>query len=126
MCIRNYSRWSIVGLLVASVGLGAHANAQAARYSVTDLGTLGGATSKGYGVNASGQVTGEAATAEGEFHAFLYANGVMRDLNSIIDSTTGVHVTLISGKGINDHGWIVANGIDSRTGDTHAYLLSKR
>lgn len=120
-----YSRWSIAGLLVALIGLGTPANAQAQRCSVTDLGTLGRATSKGYGINASGQVTGEAVTAGGVFHAFLYANRVMRDLNSMIDPAIAAYVILFSGKGINDDGWIVANGIDSRTGKTHAYLLSK-
>ena len=120
-----YSCWSIAGLLVALIGLGTPANAQAPRFSVTDLGTLGGGTSKGYGINASGQVTGEAVTAGGVFHAFLYAKRVMRDLNSMIDPVIAAHVTLFSGKGINDDGWIVANGVDSRTGMTHAYLLSK-
>jgi hypothetical protein len=58
-------------------------------------------------------------------HAFPYANGVMRDLNSMIDPAIAVYVSLISGKAINVDGWIVANGVDSRTGETHAYLLSK-
>jgi probable HAF family extracellular repeat protein len=164
-----YSCWRIAGLLVALIGLGTPANAQAPRYSVTDLGTLGGGTSKGYGINASGRVTGEAVTAGGVFHAFLYTPGsgmtdlgtlgggsstgyainasgqvtgeavtpggalhaflyakrAMRDLNSMIDPAIAAQVTLFSGRGINDDGWIVANGVDSRTGVTHAYLLSK-
>ena len=168
--MRNYSTLSIAGLLVALIVLGAPANAQAQRYSVTDLGTLGGGTSKGYGINASGQVTGEAVTAGGVFHAFLYtpgsgitdlgtlgggsstgyainasgqvtgvavtaggtlhaflySNHVMRDLNSLIDPALVVYVTLDSGKAINDDAWIVANGVDSRSGKTHAYLLSKQ
>ena len=90
-----------------------------------DLGTLGGGTSTGYAINASGQVTGVAVTANGQLHAFLYSNRAMRDLNSLIDPAIAVHVTLDSGKGINDNGRIVANGVDSRTGETHAYLLSK-
>jgi hypothetical protein len=32
----------------------------------------------------------------------------MRDLNSMIDPATAVHVTLISVRGTNDDGWIVA------------------
>jgi hypothetical protein len=48
----------------------------------------------------------------------------MRDLNSLIDPAMATYVTLFSGKGI-DAGWIVANGIDSRTGETHAYQLSR-
>lgn len=81
-----------------------------------DLGTLGGATSYGRGVNASGQVTGEAVTKDGVFHAFLYSNHAMRDLNSLIDPALAAYVTLDSGKAINDHAWIIANGVDSRTG----------
>jgi probable HAF family extracellular repeat protein len=136
-----YFRWGIAGLLVALIGLRTPANAQTQRYSVTDLGTLGGGTSKGYGINARGQVTGEAVTsggvfhadgqitgeavtADGVIHAFLYTKRGMRDLNSMIDPGIAAYVSLFSGKGIND-GWIVANGVDSRTGKTHAYLLSK-
>jgi len=89
-----------------------------------DLGTLGGGSSTGYAINADGQVTGEAVTAGGDIHAFLYTKRGMRDLNSMIDPAIAAYVTLFSGKGIND-GWIVANGVDSRTGKTHAYLLSK-
>jgi probable HAF family extracellular repeat protein len=117
-------RWSIAGLLVALVELGTPANAQAPRYSVTDLGALGGGTSTGYAINTDGQVTGEAVTAGGVIHAFLYTKRGMRDLNSMIDPAVAAYVTLLSGKGINK-GWIVANGVDSRTGKTHAHLLSK-
>ena len=160
---------AISGVLAALIGLEAPASAQAPRYSVTDLGTLGGGTSNGYGINASGQVTGQAVTAGGAFQAFLYTHGsgmsdlgtlgggestgyainasgqvageavtasgvthgflypdrVMRDLNSMIDPAIAVYVMLDSGKAINDADWIVANGVDSRTGKTHAYLLSK-
>ena len=46
-------------------GLGLTGISQAAnptQYSLTDLGTLGGSTSLGYGINARGQVTGTAST----------------------------------------------------------------
>jgi probable HAF family extracellular repeat protein len=82
--MRNYSRGSIAGLLVALIALGTPADAQAQRYSVTDLGTLGGGTSKGYGINASGQVTGEAVIAGGVFHAFVFTpGGGMTDLGTL-------------------------------------------
>lgn len=123
--VRHYSRWSIAGLFVALIGLGTPANAQAPRYLVTDLGTLGGGSSKGYGINARGQVTGEAVTADGTLHAFLYSNHMMRDLNSLIDPALAAYVILDSGKAINDDVWIIANGVDSRTSEVHAYLLSK-
>ena len=40
-------------------------------YDVTNLGTLGGAQSRAYGLNELGQVVGESDTASGESHAFL-------------------------------------------------------
>lgn len=43
-----------------------------ARYTVTDVGTLGGATSEAFGLSASGQVVGQSETADGRRHAFLY------------------------------------------------------
>ena len=41
-------------------------------YSVTDLGTLGGSGSAGYGVNNNGQVTGSSRIASGQGRGFLY------------------------------------------------------
>jgi probable HAF family extracellular repeat protein len=91
---------------------------------VTDLGTLGGATSTGYAINARGQVTGESVTADGATHAFLYRDGKIRDLNAMLDRRTAAHVMLTSGRGINDAGWILARGTDSRSGEMHTYVLT--
>jgi len=49
----------------------------------------------------------EAVTAAGVVHAFLYADRLVRDLNSMIDPPLRVHVPLISGNGTNDDGLIV-------------------
>ena len=90
------------------------------------LGTLpGGANSIGYALNATGQVVGSSDfTGSTTTHAFFY-NGVMTDLNSLVSSTDPLQpfVTLSSGVAINDSRLILANGVDSRTGATHAYLL---
>jgi probable HAF family extracellular repeat protein len=72
-----------------------------------DLGTLGGSSSIGLGINNLGQVTGSATTAAGLGHAFLYRDGQMIDLNNVIDPALGV--TLFNAQGINDEGQIVAN-----------------
>ena len=40
--------------------------------TMTDLGTLGGATSWAYGINNRGQVVGYSETASGEMRAFLW------------------------------------------------------
>ena len=55
--------------------------AASSKYTIQDLGTLGGTYSEGFGINASGQVVGDTATASGSGHAFLYSGGVMFDLN---------------------------------------------
>jgi len=94
--------------------------------ATVNLGTLpGGKNSTGYAINASGQIVGSSdfggATAT---HGFYY-NGVMTDLNAIISATDPLqpYVTLTDARGINDGRLIVANGVDSRTGQPHAYLL---
>src|SRR5262249_909570 len=51
-------------------------------YTFTDLGTLGGPTSYANDTNASGQIVGEATTAAGDSHAFLWNNGTMTDLGT--------------------------------------------
>ncbi len=53
-------------------------------YAIRDLGTLGGANSRAYDVNAEGWVVGEAETTNGNVHAFLWnpTNG-MTDLGTL-------------------------------------------
>jgi len=94
--------------------------------TTTSLGTLpGGANSIGYDINATGQVVGSSDFNGGAAtHAFFY-NGLVIDLNDIISSTDALRpfVTLTRAVAINDNRLILANGIDSRTHDAHAYLL---
>jgi probable HAF family extracellular repeat protein len=84
---------------------------------VQDLGTLGGAYySTALGINNIGQIVGNSNSA-----AFLYSNGVMRDLNNLIDPTLGW--SLRNANAINDFGQIVGRSIDAN-GITHAFLLT--
>jgi probable HAF family extracellular repeat protein len=55
--------------------------AASSKYTIQDLGTLGGTYSEAFGINASGQIVGDTATASGSGHAFLYSGGTMFDLN---------------------------------------------
>src|SRR5947207_13764045 len=73
---------SPVILTAALLAHGAPANAQG-RASFSGLGTLGGSYSIGYGVNATGQVTGYSATSGGLGHAFLYSGSSMQDLGTL-------------------------------------------
>src|SRR5262249_44023869 len=72
--------------------------------AMADLGTLGGPSSLGFGINASGQVTGysDAATNAPGVHAFLYSGtpgsgGAMADLGTLGGPTS-------EGFGVNDSG----------------------
>jgi|HubBroStandDraft_1064217.scaffolds.fasta_scaffold112893_1 probable HAF family extracellular repeat protein len=56
----------------------------ATRYAVTDLGTLGGTSSVGLGINAAGRVAGSAnLTTGGPQHAFLWHDGNLKDLGTL-------------------------------------------
>ncbi len=69
-------------------------------YTVTDLGTLGGAFGEARALNNSGQVVGASSLSNGELHAFLYSDGRMIDLG-------------IPGAGVcNGSGWAEATGIN--------------
>ncbi len=84
------------------------------------LGTLGGNYSVGYGINSLGQVVGTAALADNRDHAFLYSDGMMTDLNTLIAPASGL--TLTYANAINNAGWIVGFGENS-VGEERAYLL---
>ena len=97
---------------------------------LTDLGTLPGYDfrSVGTGINSAGQVIGEsfkddtdASSPIFSTHPFLYSNGVMTDLNSLIASGSGF--TLYYADGISNTGFITGTGIDA-AGVEHAFLLS--
>lgn len=93
---------------------------------MTDLGTLpGDSGSSADSINVSGQIVGTSQSDTAK-RAFLYQNGQMYDLNSLIDPAsqlTGL-VSLQEAVGISANGWIAVNGTDSRDpGWTRAFLL---
>ena len=96
--------------------------------NATDLGTLPGDDSSfGLAINDYGQVVGYSlsSTGNGVGTAFLYENGQMLNLNSLIDPNSGIapYVTLIQGVGITNTGNIVAWGTDNRYPDETITVL---
>jgi probable HAF family extracellular repeat protein len=69
---------------------------------LTNLGTLGGASSSAAAINNTGQVVGSASTSEHQTHAFLFNEGTMRDLGTLIGPAA-----YSAASDINDKGQIV-------------------
>jgi len=87
-----------------------------------DLGTLPGDTiSEGLGINDEGQVVGESC-ADATFsvcRAFLWQNGVMTDLNTLVPPGS---LSLIFANDINSSGEITGGAFNPATGDAPAFL----
>jgi probable HAF family extracellular repeat protein len=73
----------IVTSIAASTLLAGLATAQPPRYTVTDLGTLGGTFSIPFGINSAGRVAGGATLPGGSLHPFLWDDGHMTDLGTL-------------------------------------------
>jgi probable HAF family extracellular repeat protein len=56
----------------------------AQQLSITDLGTLGGDQSSAEDINKVGQIVGTSKTASGVRHAFLWQDGEMKDLGTLL------------------------------------------
>jgi probable HAF family extracellular repeat protein len=86
-----------------------------------DLGLLPGSTySEAFGLNDHGDVVGQSSTTEVQ-RAMIYSHGVMTDLNSLIDPSSGWF--LLEGDGINDLGQITGYG--RLNGQGHGFLLTR-
>ena len=93
-----------------------------------DLGTLGeGLTSSASDINELNQVVGSSWTLARltsiyrpkDYHAFIWEENQMTDLNSKIFADSGWVLT--GATAINDHGDIVGNGLKS--GKEHGFVL---
>ena len=83
------------------------------RYTVQDLGTLGGTFSLAGGINNKGEVVGPSFSAPGPTsgspRAFLWRNGIMHDLNALVPPDSPLY--LLVAYGINDSGEIAGFGV---------------
>ena len=87
---------------------------------LTDLGTLGGATSTALDINNRDVIVGTSTTAAGATHAVVWQGGTITDLNTRLPAGSGFVLTRANA--INDRGEIV--GVGTFNGADHAFLLS--
>jgi probable HAF family extracellular repeat protein len=106
------NRWNFFPLLLL-MAFCAHAQT----FTIRDLGTLGGANSRAYDVNAAGWVVGEAETSNGLLHAFLWTptNG-MTDLGTLGGEVSRAYA-------LNDRGLVVGEA-DTADGRMLAFQWS--
>ena len=87
-----------------------------------DIGALPGiGYAQAYAINNLGLIVGESLLAENSFHAFLFQDGMMHDLNNLIDSAQGW--TLRVAWDVSDSGLIVGWGLHN--GAERSFLLSR-
>ncbi|HEX9305488.1 MAG TPA: hypothetical protein VGA31_13645 [Thermoanaerobaculia bacterium] len=88
---------------------------------IQDLGTLpGDSLSLAFGINDLGQVVGQSIGAGGS-RAFLWQNGVMTDLNTLVPPGS---LDLVYANDINASGEIAGGAFDPGTGESPAFLAS--
>ncbi|MBU0617593.1 MAG: hypothetical protein KKI02_07740, partial [Planctomycetes bacterium] len=90
---------------------------------MSDLGTLpGGDTSWAFGINDYGRVVGTSNVTGGDFHAFIWADGTLYDLNDLIDPNDAWELEWVSD--INNDGEITGWGTNPSS-NTRAFLLTQ-
>ncbi|MGA3074598.1 MAG: hypothetical protein ABSG56_12980 [Bryobacteraceae bacterium] len=89
---------------------------------IQDLGTLpGDVNSVAVGINDSGEIVGPSLDANFNPHPYLWRNGVMTSLNSLIPADSPLSLLLACS--INSSGEIVGLALTS-TGEVHGYLAT--
>ena len=87
-----------------------------------DLGALAGdSLSEGLGINDSDQIVGVSIPSG---HGFVWANGTMLDLNSLLPPNSGYTIT--DAQDINNEGAITGSAQNNTTGYTYAFVAIPR
>jgi probable HAF family extracellular repeat protein len=100
-----------------------HAFLWTKRDGIRDLGTLAGDVfSEALGINDQGQIVGTSCDANGACRAFLYQDGQMTDLNTLV--APGYTDDLTTAQDINDRGEITGRAVNATTGEKPAFLAT--
>src|SRR6266511_1167800 len=118
MKVRGLAAAAGLALSVLLLGQAQASTERQARYTVRDLGNLGGTITAAADVNALGQVVGFSMTTDGFLHAFLWSKGKMTDLGTLGGQSS--YAT-----GINDAGVVVGYSQLAGSQDSHAFLWRK-
>ena len=84
--------------------------------SMTSLGTLGGTSGIGNGINASGQIAGYSENSSGTYRAFLAEDGTLTDIGDLGGGSAVAY-------GINDVGQVVGSAVTAN-GENHPFLYT--
>jgi probable HAF family extracellular repeat protein len=115
----------VFGISYLSDDLIGHAFLWQKKTGMMDLGTLpGDFFSYALGIDNKGRVVGTSCDESGNCRAFLWQNGVMTDLNTLIPA--GSPWFLVEADWINSRGKIVGLAFNMTTGEGHAFLATPR
>ena len=104
--IRGRLTGLVVAALVAAATLSAQRPFAIVRYTLTDLGTLGGPDSEAAGINLYGDVAGTSTTPAGARRAFRYRNGQISDLGTLVGGQFSEAAAISdSGMVVGHSGW---------------------
>jgi probable HAF family extracellular repeat protein len=84
--------------------------------AITSLGTLGGNTGIGNGINSTGQIAGYATNSSGTYRAFVATDGKLTDLGDLGGGSATAYA-------INDVAQVVGSAVTS-DGSNHPFLYS--
>ena len=116
-------RGDIVGFANVAPGIdfNPHAFLWTAGGGMVDLGTLpGDSTSQASGINDAGQIVGQSCSADGVCRGFVWAHGVMQDLQPLV--VAGDDDYILTGNDIDDTGRITGQAFDNATGTFVAFV----